>query len=378
VEDQNKNLGDLGAQLDEWLRAQNDFVNADQFAGILRTLLKLAQDNAERGDLKILNRTLQELRRAFKIFAPYRHIRKVSIFGSTRVPKGDPYYDLARGVGCALAEAGIMVITGAGPGIMQAGHEGAGRENSFGVNIRLPSVQDANPFIRDDPKLMNFHFFFTRKLMFVKEADAVIIFPGGFGTHDELLESITLAQTACRSENCPSASRPSKSALFCGPPIKPISSEANRDWPNAPPRAGSLTLIFESSSTTLISKAAPLSPRFLPFVRSKPPSDLKASAPSASLNAPITRSVNSQTGICGGGPPIITNSGASVLRIVGSAAISKRDRLMALFAAYSATTASRAVKALANSAAFSSCTSDNMTVRMVSELSTRISATPRR
>lgn len=195
VEDQNKNLGDLGAQLDEWLRAQNDFVNADQFAGILRTLLKLAQDNAERGDLKILNRTLQELRRAFKIFAPYRHIRKVSIFGSTRVPKGDPYYDLARGVGCALAEAGIMVITGAGPGIMQAGHEGAGRENSFGVNIRLPSVQDANPFIRDDPKLMNFHFFFTRKLMFVKEADAVIIFPGGFGTHDELLESITLAQT---------------------------------------------------------------------------------------------------------------------------------------------------------------------------------------
>jgi len=195
VEDQNKNLGDLGAQLDEWLRAQNDFVNADQFAGILRTLLKLAQDNAERGDLKILNRTLQELRRAFKIFAPYRHIRKVSIFGSTRVPKGDPYYDLARDVGSALAEAGIMVITGAGPGIMQAGHEGAGRENSFGVNIRLPSVQDANPFIRDDPKLMNFHFFFTRKLMFVKEADAVIIFPGGFGTHDELLESITLAQT---------------------------------------------------------------------------------------------------------------------------------------------------------------------------------------
>jgi len=195
VEDQNKNLGDLGAQLDEWLRAQNDFVNADQFAGILRTLLKLAQDNAERGDLKILNRTLQELRRAFKIFAPYRHIRKVSIFGSTRVPKGDPYYDLARDVGSALTEAGIMVITGAGPGIMQAGHEGAGRENSFGVNIRLPSVQDANPFIRDDPKLMNFHFFFTRKLMFVKEADAVIIFPGGFGTHDELLESITLAQT---------------------------------------------------------------------------------------------------------------------------------------------------------------------------------------
>lgn len=191
----NKSLADLGAQIDEWLKAQNDFVNADQYAGILRTLLKLAQDNAERGDLKILNRSMQELRHAFRIFAPYRHIRKVSIFGSTRVKESDPYYDLARSVGQELAHAGFMVITGAGPGIMQAGHEGAGREQSFGVNIRLPSVQDANPFIRDDPKLMNFHFFFTRKLMFVKEADAVVIFPGGFGTHDELLESITLAQT---------------------------------------------------------------------------------------------------------------------------------------------------------------------------------------
>ena len=195
MEQQNKSLADLGSQIDEWLRAQNDFVNADQFAGILRTLLKLAQDNAERGDLKILNRTLQELRHAFRIFAPYRHIRKVSIFGSTRVSEKDPHYDLARSVGRELAQAGFMVITGAGPGIMQAGHEGAGREHSFGVNIRLPSVQDANPFIRNDPKLMNFHFFFTRKIMFVKEADAVIIFPGGFGTHDELLESITLAQT---------------------------------------------------------------------------------------------------------------------------------------------------------------------------------------
>jgi hypothetical protein len=122
-------------------------------------------------------------------------VRKVSIFGSTRVKETDPYYHLARTFAEKLAQAGLMVITGAGPGIMQAGHEGAGREKSFGVNIRLPSVQDANPFIRNDPKLMNFHFFFTRKLIFVKEADAVVIFPGGFGTHDELLESITLAQT---------------------------------------------------------------------------------------------------------------------------------------------------------------------------------------
>ena len=152
-------------------------------------------DNAGRGDLRILSRAMQELRHAFRIFAPYRKVRKVSIFGSTRVQETDPYYQLAKGVAKGIAEAGFMVITGAGPGIMQAGHEGAGREKSFGVNIRLPSVQAANPFIRDDPKLMDFHFFFTRKLMFVKEADAVVIFPGGFGTHDELLESITLAQT---------------------------------------------------------------------------------------------------------------------------------------------------------------------------------------
>jgi hypothetical protein len=111
------------------------------------------------------------------------------------VQETDPYYALARSLAQQLGQTGFMVITGAGPGIMQAGHEGAGRAQSFGVNIRLPSAQLANRFIVDDPKLMNFHFFFTRKLMFVKEADAVVIFPGGFGTQDELFESITLVQT---------------------------------------------------------------------------------------------------------------------------------------------------------------------------------------
>ncbi|HEX6769259.1 MAG TPA: TIGR00730 family Rossman fold protein [Candidatus Binatia bacterium] len=195
IEQQSRTLVDLVAQIDEWLATQDRSGNADQVAGIMRTVVKLTQDDAGRGDLKILNRALQELRHAFRVFAPYRHVRKVSIFGSTRVQESDPYYDLARSVAQGLAQAGLMVITGAGPGIMQAGHEGAGRDMSFGVNIRLPSAQAANPFILNDPKLMNFHFFFTRKLMFVKEADAVVIFPGGFGTHDELLESITLAQT---------------------------------------------------------------------------------------------------------------------------------------------------------------------------------------
>ncbi len=186
---------DLVAHIETWLRMRDGSGNDDQFAGILRTVVKLADDNAERGDLKIINRALQELRHSFRVFKPYRHIRKVSIFGSTRVQESDPYYDLARESARSLTEAGFMVITGAGPGIMQAGHEGAGRDKSFGVNIRLRSLQDANRFIRDDPKLMNFHFFFTRKLTFVKESDAVVIFPGGFGTHDELFEAITLVQT---------------------------------------------------------------------------------------------------------------------------------------------------------------------------------------
>jgi len=195
MEQQTKTLADIIAQIDEWLAAQDRSGYADQLAGIMRTVVKLAQDDAGRGDLKILNRAMQELRHAFRIFAPYRHLRKVSIFGSTRVAESDRHYHLARDLAQELAQAGFMVITGAGPGIMQAGHEGAGREKSFGVNIRLPSEQWANRFIRNDPKLMNFHFFFTRKLMFVKEADAVVIFPGGFGTQDELFESITLVQT---------------------------------------------------------------------------------------------------------------------------------------------------------------------------------------
>jgi uncharacterized protein (TIGR00730 family) len=196
TEDQEtKTLAELMAAIDDWLKSRGASAEDEQLAWILRTVVKLAQDNAGRGDLKILSRAMQELRHAFRVFAPYRQVRKVTIFGSTRVQESDPYYDLARRVARRLAEANFMVITGAGPGIMQAGHEGAGREKSFGVNIRLPSVQAANPFISDDPKLMTFHFFFTRKLMLVKEADAVVIFPGGFGTHDELLESITLAQT---------------------------------------------------------------------------------------------------------------------------------------------------------------------------------------
>jgi uncharacterized protein (TIGR00730 family) len=188
-------LASIEAQVVEWLKSQSGRGSEQLIGEMLRTILKLGQEDASRGDLKILNRTLKELRYAFNIFAPYTAVRKVSIFGSTRVAESDPYYLAAKDLGHRLTEEGFMVITGAGPGVMQAGHEGAGREKSFGVNIRLPSVQKANRFIRGDSKLMNFHFFFTRKLLFVKEADAVVIFPGGFGTHDELAEALTLAQT---------------------------------------------------------------------------------------------------------------------------------------------------------------------------------------
>ena len=188
-------LASIEAQIEEWLRSQPSPRNEIFIAEMLRTVLRLTGDETSRGDLKILNRALKELRYAFRIFAPYRSVRKVSIFGSTRVPEDDRYYLLAKNLGRGLAEQGFMVITGAGPGIMQAGHEGAGREHSFGVNIRLPFVQKANRFIQDDPKLMTFHFFFTRKLMFVKAADAFIFFPGGYGTQDELIEVLTLAQT---------------------------------------------------------------------------------------------------------------------------------------------------------------------------------------
>ncbi|HXG51315.1 MAG TPA: TIGR00730 family Rossman fold protein [candidate division Zixibacteria bacterium] len=188
-------LSEVESRIRVWLQDKPAGGNETLIAEMLQTVLKLAGDNASRGDLKILNRALKELRYAFKVFAPYRSVRKVSMFGSTRVTEEDPLYRLARALGRRLADEGFMVITGAGPGIMQAGHEGAGREKSFGVNIRLPLAQKANRVIQDDAKLVTFRFFFTRKLMFVKEADAFVFFPGGYGTLDELIEVLTLAQT---------------------------------------------------------------------------------------------------------------------------------------------------------------------------------------
>ncbi|MCC9600212.1 LOG family protein [Stieleria sp. JC731] len=159
------------------------------------TIDRLERDQTSRGDLKVLSRTLLELRYAFKVFRPYRRRRKVTIFGSARTKPDHPDYQSAVQLGRQMAGHGWMVITGAGGGIMEAGHVGAGKEASMGLNIMLPFEQGANHVIEGDPKLVTMKYFFTRKLMFVKECSAVVCCPGGFGTLDEALETLTLMQT---------------------------------------------------------------------------------------------------------------------------------------------------------------------------------------
>jgi uncharacterized protein (TIGR00730 family) len=162
---------------------------------MLLTILRLNETQLDTLDLKILNRTFRELRHAFKVFYPYRDRLKVSFFGSARTPAGEPNHQLAVAFARLLVARGFMVITGGGDGIMGAAQEGAGKENSFGLNILLPFEQGANSTIADDPKLISFKYFFTRKLMFLKESHATALFPGGFGTHDEGFEVLTLLQT---------------------------------------------------------------------------------------------------------------------------------------------------------------------------------------
>jgi uncharacterized protein (TIGR00730 family) len=162
---------------------------------LLITVLKLHEDGALPGDLKVTNAALKELRYAYKVFAPYRAVPKVTVFGSARTAISEAAAVTARDFGQRMVQEGWMVVTGAGAGIMGAAQEGAGGEQSFGLNIRLPFEQEANPWIASDPKLITFKYFFTRKLFLVKEANAVVLFPGGFGTMDECFELLTLMQT---------------------------------------------------------------------------------------------------------------------------------------------------------------------------------------
>ena len=169
---------------------------------MITTTLKFVHDRPTRGDQKMLKQAFKELRYGLKVFAPYRRVRKVAVFGSARTKPEEPAYKDAYAFANAMIRMGWMVITGAGPGIMEAAQGGAGRAHSFGVNIRLPFEQDANPVIANDPKLVNFKYFFSRKVVFVKESDAIALFPGGFGTFDEGYESLTLVQTG-KSELLP-------------------------------------------------------------------------------------------------------------------------------------------------------------------------------
>lgn len=164
-------------------------------ARALMSFLKLETDPADRGDVKILSRSMREMRYAFSVLRRYRDVRKVSVFGSARTQPGHPCYAAARDLGRRMAENDWMVITGAGGGIMAAGHEGAGQDHSIGLAIRLPFEQSTNDVIEGDPKLIVFRHFFTRKLFFMKDAHALCLMPGGFGTHDEGFECLTLIQT---------------------------------------------------------------------------------------------------------------------------------------------------------------------------------------
>ncbi|HEB88702.1 MAG TPA: cytochrome D ubiquinol oxidase subunit II [Deltaproteobacteria bacterium] len=169
---------------------------------ILVTGVHLLRDGTSRAELKLVNSALKELRHAFRVFRPYSELRKVAVFGSARTPPDHPDWIQAHAFAERIVREGWMVITGAGGGIMSAAQGGAGRDASFGVNIRLPFEQQANEVIAGDRKLINFRYFFTRKVVFVKEAHAIALFPGGFGTHDEGFEALTLVQTG-KSEMVP-------------------------------------------------------------------------------------------------------------------------------------------------------------------------------
>ena len=175
--------------------AGDDPDTSDLAREIIVTALKTQQAHLSRGDVKILSRSIRELRYGFRVFRPYRERRKVSIFGSARTRPSDIDYKQARMFARKMVQKGFMVITGAGPGIMQAGNHGAGAENSFGINIKLPFEQGTNEFVAKNDRFIDCRFFFTRKLMFIKETSAVALFPGGFCTHDEGMEILTLVQT---------------------------------------------------------------------------------------------------------------------------------------------------------------------------------------
>ncbi len=183
------------AEVDNLLAQLPTMAHGELIQNALMTLVRMAEVEADRLDWKILNSSLQDMESAFRVFYPYRHVRKITIFGSARVLPESPEYQMATEFAKRVTQQGFMVMTGAGGGVMQAGNEGAGVGCSFGLNIQLPFEQSANLVIEGDAKLINFKYFFTRKLFFLRESDALALFPGGFGTQDEAFECLTLMQT---------------------------------------------------------------------------------------------------------------------------------------------------------------------------------------
>ena len=185
----------LDARIAELVAEAGNVHDSDLLQEMIKTCFRLDRDRSDRGEKKLVNAALKEFAYAFKVFKGYKSYRKVGIFGSARTVPQDPAYEVARHFAAAMAAKNWMVITGAGPGIMAAGHEGAGAERSFGAAIRLPMESEPNLFIEGDAKLINFKYFFTRKVTFLKESDAFALLPGGFGTLDEAFELLTLMQT---------------------------------------------------------------------------------------------------------------------------------------------------------------------------------------
>ncbi|MFZ9691825.1 MAG: TIGR00730 family Rossman fold protein [Phycisphaerales bacterium] len=188
----------LVEQAMSWLAAQHPDLSGRRLAlaaQMAAVASKMLHDGADLGQIKLVASAIKEVRHAYRVFNRFRGVRKASIYGSARTPPDHPDYRAASEFGHLIAAQGWMAITGAGNGIMKAGHEGPKREASFGLSINLPFETNANEYILGDAKLINFRYFFTRKLMFVSHADAFAVFPGGFGTQDELFESLTLIQT---------------------------------------------------------------------------------------------------------------------------------------------------------------------------------------
>ena len=194
-----KNNGPIDELIEKLMETAKGIRRPEYVREMIIASLKAGQEDDESADLKLMNTTLKEMRFTSKVFGPYRNVRKVTVFGSARTQAGDPLYEMAKLFGKKLADAGYMIITGGGGGIMQAANEGAGSQHSFAVNIRLPFEEKANPVVEGNPRQITYKYFFNRKVAFLKEADAVALFPGGFGTLDEAMETLTLVQTGKRN-----------------------------------------------------------------------------------------------------------------------------------------------------------------------------------